>query len=407
MMTVLVAATFSIFLQACKKSETETPEEQTESTFAVGGQLNSPMGLYLNQTGSLTSGEVTFANSGANVTTKAPGFLALICKDGFYYSFLNNSSTLTKYSYSNQNLNQVTAIPFVLTDGFRYGHTWVDDKNLMIFGNTGAYKVVNVESMSIVKEGNFGLPVKAGLTGPRIGFAVVKDSKLYVGYSYSNESYPASVTKPNLTNYATGTAYFASFDYPAMTNVVYSEDNRSTSPGNDRNGVLKTFVYNDDLYITTSPLPLVGQNYDRPTGLFRIKKGAITVDPTYFFDLSAKLNGDPTLGGAYAGNGKLVVRRIRMDLYTDWSSFSGSNIQDYHVVDLATNTVTSLNVPLSKSLSTAPNIMADNGKVYFPVNTKDVDNNFNIYNYDSATGAVSKGVKISSIDQINALFRVK
>jgi len=407
-LVAIAALSMSTLFQSCKKSSSDNPaEEPTEATFAVGGALLNPSGMYLTQTGALSSGEISFAGNGADVTTKAPGFLAFIQKNGFYYSFLNNASTLTKYSFDNQSLNVVKVIPFVLTDGFRYSHTWIDDKTLMIYGNTGAYKVVNVETMAVTMDGNLNLPLKTGLTKPRVGFAEVKDNKLYVGYSYADESYPASVKYPELTNYATSMSYFAVYDYPAITNVKYSEDGRSTSPGNDRNGVFKTFVYNDDLYVMTSPLPLIGQNYDLPTGIFRFKKGATAVDATYFFDISAKLNGDPVLGGGYAGNGKVVVRRIRMDLHTDWNSFSQKNIQEYHVIDLVANTITKLNIPLSKSMTTAANFLVDNTKVYFPVNTVDVDGNFNIYNYDGATGTLTKGLQVKNIDQVQFLSRVK
>ncbi len=242
--------------------------------------------------------------------------------------------------------------------------------------------------------------------GPVVGFAEVKDNKMHVGYWYGDEKYPAAV-KAGKTNYATGTAYFAVFDYPAMNNPVYSEDNRSTSPGNDRNGVLKTFRYNDDLYILTSPFEMVAQNWDRPHGIYRIKKGASIVDPTYFYNLSEKLNGDAVLGGGYAGNGKLLIRRIRMDVALTWASYGFGNVQEFHVLDMATGVLTKLDLPLAKSQPTAPNILADEGKVYFPVNTKDIDGNFYIYSYDSATGKLERGIKVNDVDGVNGLFRTK
>jgi len=393
-------------LQSCKKSKDTSDEPVTEQTFAIAGMVMDPDGSYIYQRGNLTEGEVSFIGKGANATNQDPGFLAFMTKNGYYYAYQAGDNTLTKYSYNNQTLQNVKVIPFVLAEGYRYNHQWIDDKTLMIYGYKGAYKIVNVESMTITKEGQLNLPTKAGLTGPIVGVAQVKDNKLHVGYWYGDEGYPAAI-KPGKENYATGTAYFAVFDYPSISNPVYSEDNRSTSPGNDRNGVLKTFVYNDDLYIMTSPFEMVSGNWDRPHGIYRIKKGTSVVDPTYFLNLSEKLNGDAVLGGGYAGNGKLLIRRIRMDLALTWSSYGFANVQEFHVVDMATGNITKLNVPLAKSQATAPNILADNGKVYFPVNTKDIDGNFYIYNYDSANGSLNKGVKVNDVDHVNGLFKIK
>lgn len=394
-------------LQSCKKSTTsDEPEVITESTFGIGGFLLNPSSTYVLQNGSLSAGEVSFIGNGANVTSVEPGFLAFIARNGNYYSYKSSQNTLTKFSYVNQTMQNVKSIPFVLANGYRYGHYWVDDNTLLIYSLGGDYKILNVETMSVTKEGNFNLPAKAGLTFAMIGFVHVKDNKIHVGYYYGDDNYPAAV-KAGKTNWATGTAYFAVYDYPSVSNPVYSEDTRSTVPGNDRNGVLKTFVYNEDLYILTAPFEMVGQNWDKPHGIYRIKKGTSVVDPTYFLNLSAQLNGDPILGGGYAGNGKLLVRRIRMDLALTWNSYGFSNTQEFHIVDMATGSITKLNVPLAKSQPTAPNILADNGKVYFPVNTKDVDGNFYLYNYDSATGAVNKGIKINDVDGVNGLYKIK
>ena len=394
-------------LQSCKKSDTpQVDEPETEKTFAIGGMIMDPDGSYIFQNGTLSEGEVSFLGKGANVTIQEPGFLAFMTRNGHYYSYQAGDNTFTKYSYVNQTLQTVKVIPFVLEDGYRYNHQWVDDNTLLVYGYKGAYKIVNVETMTITKEGKFNLPAKAGLTGPIVGIAEVKDNKMHVGYWYGDENYPAAVAAGK-QNYATGTAYFAVFDYPSLSNPVYSEDNRSTSPGNDRNGVLKSFIYKDDLYIMTSPFEMVAQNWDRPHGIYRIKKGTSVVDPTYFLNLSEKLNGDAILGGGYAGNGKLLVRRIRMDLALTWGSYGFGNVQEFHIVDMASGSITKLNVPLAKSQPTAPNILADEGKVYFPMNTKDIDGNFYLYNYDSMTGAVTKGIKVNDVDAVNGLFRIK
>lgn len=77
------------------------------------------------------------------------------------------------------------------------------------------------------------------------------------------------------------------------------------------------------------------------------------------------------------------------------------------MIDLVANTITKLNIPLSKSMTTAANFLVDNTKVYFPVNTVDVDGNFNIYNYDGATGTLTKGLQVKNIDQVQFLSRVK
>lgn len=407
----LVAAAFSSFaLFSCDKNDdnTVTPGEETEQVFSVGAAVLDPEGAYLLQTGSLESGEVTFLGNGANVTTIEPGFMAFIQGGSYYYTYLSSENTFSKYSYANQTLKLEKVIPFTLTDGFRYGHSWVDDQTLFVYGNTGAYKLIDVASMTIKQEGTLGVPARTGYV-LSVGLAKYWNNKLYVGYSYGAEKEVPSKKYPDKTNYATDTAFFAVYDYPGMNNPVYSTDTRSTYPGNDRNGVLKTFEYENDLYVITAPLEMIGQNWDKPTGLFRFKKGETSVDKSYFFNISEKLAGDNVLGGGYAGDGKLVVRRLRNDLIKKWSDYGYANVQEYHVVDLKAGTVTSLNVPLSKSLATAPGILSDpeKGKVYFGVNTKDVDGNFYLYAYDRVTNSASKGLRVKDVDQVNSLLKIK
>ncbi|MFZ4861358.1 hypothetical protein ACL9RF_04170 [Sphingobacterium sp. Mn56C] len=396
----------------CSKDKGSNIDSETitgESVFAVGAEILSPAGSYLFETSNLTTGAISFLGNGANVTTQTPNFMSFIYGDGFYYAYINNTNTLSQYAYKNQKLELVKAIPFTLENSFRFGHCWVDANNLLIYSLSGDYKVVDVRSMTIHKQGKITAPAKAGFSAPYIGFMVVKDNKCYVSFGYPYLEKVASQKFPGKTNSLSGTANFAVYDYPAMDNVVYSEDSRSSWAGNERNGVLKTFVYNDDLYAITATIELSGGNWDKPTGLYRFKKGSKKLDEGYFLNISEKLNGDNTFGGAYAGNGKLVVRRIRQELVKEWANYGFANVQEYHVVDLATEKVTKLDIPLSKSLSTAPNVLADltTNTVYFGVNTKDLDGNFNIYQYNSNSNTVKRGVKINNVDQVNVLLKVK
>jgi len=408
--TALLGLTLSF--GACSKDKDHKTEEevpQSEKMFAVGAEILSPSGAYLFETANLTSGEISFLGNGANVTTQAPNFMSFIHGNGFYYAYINNTNTLSQYAYKNQKLELVKAIPFTLENSFRFGHCWVDENSLLVYSVSGDFKVVDVRTMAIIKQGKITAPQKSGFSTPYVGFVQVKDNKCYVSFGYPYVDKVASQRFPDKTNSFSGTANFAVYDYPSMDNVVYSEDSRSSWAGNERNGVLKTFVYNDDLYAITATIELSGGNWDKPTGLYRFKKGSKKVDESYFLNISEKLGGDNTFGGAYAGNGKLVVRRIRQELVKEWANYGFANVQEYHVVDLPTGTITKLNIPLSKSLSTAPNVVGDpaNNSVYFGVNTKDLDGGFYIYQYNSLTNSVTKGAKINNVDQVNVLLRVK
>ena len=402
----------TLWMSACSKDSGKTSpekEEQTDKIFAIGAQVLSPAGAYLFETPNFESGEISFLGNGANVTTQTPGFMAFMQNKGYYYAYITETNTLSQYSYKNQKLELVKAIPFTLENSFRYGHTWIDDHTLFVYALFGDYKIVDVNTMSIIKQGKISLPQKSGFNGPNIGFATVKDNKLYIGFSYAYADKVYSKKYPERTNYFSGTAHFAVYDYPAMDQVVYSEDSRSTWPGNDRNGVLKTFVYNDDLYVITTTSELSGGNWDKPTSLYRFKKDAKKIDENYYFNISEKLNGDNCLGGAYAGNGKLLLRRLRQDLVKIWGDYGFANVQEYHVIDLANQSISKLDIPLSKSLATAPNVIADptDNKAYFTINTKDSNGEFNVYQYNSLTNTVTKGAKINSVDQVNVLFKIK
>ncbi|WP_312188760.1 hypothetical protein, partial [Sphingobacterium sp.] len=149
-MLALVSLVMGTSIQSCKKSNTTEnpePEHETEKTFSVGGLVMDPDGSYLFQNSTLSTGEISFLGKGANVTSQEPGFLAFMVKDGYYYSYQSSENTLTKYRYVNQKLETVKVIPFVLAEGYRYNHQWIDNSNLLIYGYQGAYKIVNVESM--------------------------------------------------------------------------------------------------------------------------------------------------------------------------------------------------------------------------------------------------------------------
>ncbi|MCF0074949.1 carboxypeptidase-like regulatory domain-containing protein [Dyadobacter sp. CY261] len=193
----------------------ETPDGDE---FMIVGGVNNPSTLYLLTAGTLTEGAVTSVGNGIETTSWSRWF-----KNGYYYKRTNGK--FAKYKYENKALTTVAEIPVT---GNSVTYTWLDDKTLMLenASPTGtdpilSYSIINVEAMAVTKSGTIsGQAIGKTDNDLSVGSLVLRNNKLYIGFSIFNANWNAS-----------DTAYLAAVDYPALDKVRIFKDTRSTYPG--------------------------------------------------------------------------------------------------------------------------------------------------------------------------------
>lgn len=397
---VLLALITALF--SCKKNNSSGPdpdpeeEKQYSAVLCVGSWPNTA--YYIASVPSLTQGQITVVNNGAEMTGKVYA-QDILQKDGYYYHANSGSGRFGKYHVASGAMVVDKEIPYTWLDWSAY--VWVDANTLVVFGtgknsseiNEGRYTIVNVSDMTIT---NGKLDLKAfpsGFSSYSIGFAEYRAGKLFIGYQTVSDDwsqYPKMPVNPEFN--------VAVVNYPSMTLNNTITDTRSTTPGGPTVYAPVSFVDdNNDLYFVTDPV----YNYDSTSSsaIYRIKNGATELDESYYFNLSAKTEKGMGAAMWYIGNGKAVIR----------TRVAGSSIDADHsfsVVDVRNgNFIKKLDLPADKGERMVKAVIVEDGKAYIAVNAADKDY---IWEYDPATESLKPGAEfIGGIDYILRLEKVK
>ena len=391
---ILIALT-AFTLNGCSDSDDNggTPvqeEGKYSAILCVGAWPNTA--YYIADVPSLTSGTISIKGNGAEMTGKVYA-QDIIQKDGFYYHANFGSGRFGKYHVEKGALVIDKEVPFTFLNWSSY--VWVDDQTLVIFGDAegeGRYAIVKVADMTLTT-GKLELKAKpTGFTGYNVGFAEYRDGKLFVGYGYSFSDWSV---KPLPVNPDFNVAVVS---YPSMKTESTITDTRTTTPGGPIVYAPASFKdENGDIYFISDPV--AGYDYKSPSVVYRIKNGATTLDPTYFFDLSAKTDNGMGAAMWYIGNGKAIVRtRIKGESIDADHSFS--------VIDVKTGTfIKKLDLPADKGERMVNAVVVEDGKAYIAVNAADKDY---IWEYDTASEKLTKGAEfVDGIDYILRLEKTK
>jgi len=392
-LALLLAATIS----SCSKKNEPGPgnEEPVKSQYSailcVGSWPNTA--YYIADIPSLTSGSVSLAGNGAEMTGKVYA-QDIIQKDGFYYHANFSSGRLGKYHVENNVLIVDKEIAFSWLNWSSY--TWVDNNTLVIVGdgnNEVRYAVVKVDNMTVTT-GKLNLNAKPdGFDAYTIGFAQYRDNKLFIGYGFGSTdytNYPAMPVYPK--------AYVAVVSYPAMTVDKSIEDTKTTTFGGPNVYAPSSFVdENNDLYFISDPV--YNYDYTSPSLMYRIKSGSTEIDPAYSFNFSAAANNEKVPAMWYIGNGKAIVR----------SRINGESIDADHyfsVIDVRNGKlIKKLDLPVDKGERMVNAVIVEDGKAFIAVNAADKDY---IWQYDPATDQLTKGVEfVGGIDYILRIEKLK
>lgn len=389
---VTLIALLAVILNACSSDNTDTPPAPEAGKYAailaVGGWPN--IAYYIADIPSLTSGTISLQGNGAEMTGKVYA-QDIIQKDGFYYHANFGSGRLGKYHVQNGALVVDKEVPFTYLNWSSYA--WADDQTLVIFGtaenagkNEGRYAVVNVADMTITT-GKLALQAfPAGFDNYAMGFAEYRAGKLFLGYSFASSDFSVYPNMPVYQQLAV-----AVINYPAMTVESNISDIRSTNPGGPVVYAPASFQdENGDIYFITDPV--YNYDYKSPSVVYRIKNGSTTLDPSYYFDFSAKVNQGMGPAMWYVGNGKAIVR----------TRVAGQSIDTDHsfsVIDVKTGSfIKKLDLPVDKGERMVQAVVVENGKAYIAVNAADKDY---IWEYDVATDKLTQGAEfVGGIDYI-------
>lgn len=324
-----------------------------------------------------------------------PSSVPVIGKDGYLY--LNSTEKLTKYEVGDDGI--LVDLGSTVNTGISGGpvSTFLSDDRLLVstgtraaVGGTFSYQIINTETMTEESSGSITLPIYESDSRASPSLFIPKDGKIYVPFFHNSNDWA-------------GYDFASVAIYDATTLAFEKEITTDKASGVGYSVISSHFLLEGDLYFISANTNFWGANESIPSGLTRIKSGEDEFDDEYFLDLSAKVNDNHTGGMAYAENNKVVFQVFRSDLITVYGDYSESFTIEYYVVDLITEEVTQLDIPLCKYPRDMIESIGD-GKVAITANTE--DGNF-IYIYDSATNAVSKGLEYTGTETISSIIIFK
>ncbi|HRO47207.1 hypothetical protein [Agriterribacter sp.] len=382
---------------ACKKDKADTEDETeppVEKTYGFLVTTGTPAATYVVQTGSVTEGTLTTVNNGIATTLSV-----FTSRDGYYYAIDYSSPSLVKFTSDNKTTNIIAETPFtqIQMAGWSGFFTWKDSKTLVMLNlnnNRFEYAELNVESMSITRSGDINIPAPAVAEDYYWGCnAVFVGSKLYIAYLKqikANDELPEK-------------AYVASMDYPNVTDVTISSDDRFNYPSPYGLFTQSNLVYNGSAYFITSPTFWAIGNIGAPNGIFRVLDGGTQIDDSYFYELTDP-DKEETIGLYDLGNGKAIVKVLDKTRLAAYADYSAVNTASYYAVDFINKSKTRIDIPVSRSGAYQWNVLIDDGKAYIATNAGD---GYYVYEYDPATSTVKKGLKLEGVDNVGRIYRIK
>lgn len=367
---------------ACKDDDNSTPEPPAEKAYKYIVSLSLPAqeSYPFHILDDLETGTADIEKS--QEIAGLPDNVLVTTQPGFVY--LNSPQKLTKYSVDkNGILKDEGSVPNTGISGGPV-YTFLDNTRLMV--STGprqttdsvfTYQIINTTTMTEEKKGTIKLPINKGATAIPSNY-IVKEGKIYVPYIHSNDKYVSFDKAPIAIFNATTQAYEKTIYTDKTASLGYSIIN---SHG---------FTENGDLYLVSCNSDYWAANEAMPSGIVRIKAGTSEFDNSYFLNMTLKLGGSHTGGMVYAGNSKAIVQVFDSNLIKAYKDYQTGFVIQYYEVDLVTQAIRKLDIPLSKYPRRALERMK-NGKVAIMANTQSAGNA--IYVYNSANGEVKKGLE--------------
>lgn len=403
-MNKLLKWTISCFLlasvltfMACEGDGPSVDPPPANAKFTVSAAIDGE-GYYVT-TDDLLTGSISLVGNGfegwANLSVSVDGYLYI----------LNNTEALTeKFELTENGPVKVDAISnsALAPNGFfRYIiDTSTGDLFMTDFpdeeGNA-PYAIIDLATFTVQSHGFINLPDAKGKENLWIN-PLVKDNEIYFGSLYGDMETWTELADSLIT---------VKYDYPSLTNptILVSTASAGTTAGYRTNGTFK--VENGDIYqYNLNSFQWNGSDElaDKPTVFVRIKNGAY--DNSYVLDVSAEFDEPIAIWNAwYAGNNIVyanVVREADIPAWGDLLKNTGTLVE----INLATKSVTELNLPKATFRDIFSLNCVEDDKFYIPVSI--AGGEAHIYEITIGGGAngFRKGAKLDGSNVfVNALFR--
>jgi hypothetical protein len=354
---------------------------------------------YLVQTDSLSSGHIKPVQEGTKVVP-ARLFYDLIAHNGKYYRVDWKTDSFVRYRVENKIFTKEAELTLKGISAIE-NYQWLSPDSLFIVDYDAAtrkvrYAAINVNNMK-ARQGETEIAGPSGIfNSMSIGFLKFLDKKLLVGYTYHAIN--------NLNSFTTSdTIYVDVLSYPSLKFISRSVDTRSAYPGGVNTRQSHFFSdENGDFYFIACPGIAAGNNPDKPTGIFRIKKSQTGIDPDYFFNISVSKIQNHGYGFWYIGNGKAIVRTERKGFFTGMNDHWKVPHFDFFEIDLEHKTTSRLPLPLDKGTARQC-VLVEDGVVYITVNSDSQGSR--VWLYDPIKKSLTKGLQFDH--QVDYLLRLE
>lgn len=382
-----------LFITSCKKDNNDpNPDpEDKEYSYILSLSLPTANSYPFHTLKDITSA-ATVNISGSQELTGYDGGVLVNGKDGAV--FINTTLTLNKYTINENGL--LVSAGSLSNLGISSGpiSTFLTESRMLVSSGprsntTGnfEYQIINTTNFTLESSGTINLPVDGPTSTAYPNAYILKEGKIYVPYIHTNEDYEAYDEAPIAIFNATNMAYEKTIYTDKTASLGYSV---VSGHGTTENG---------DLYVISCNSNYWGANESKPSGIVRIKSGQSEFDNSYFFDITAKTGGNHTGGFLYVGNNKAIVQVFRSDLITAYRDYANGYVIEYYVADLAAQTLTKLNMPLSRNPKQALSLLKD-GKAVIVSNTQTEGSG--LYIYDPSNGTLSKGLTYTGTETIES-----
>lgn len=385
-----------VFFIGCSNRDQDSTATNKYSLYI----MNKDLGNTIVTTNSIDSGTIDILKDGIDVPTQYFD-RSIIVHNGFFYHI--KGGKFRKFEIKGNTLAEVAVIP--MSNQYIENMNWQGKDTLLVFtldnktySKLNYYKI-DVKKFEIIQREQIHLPSPPiNFTTASIGFSTLHHNSLILGYTYNKVI--------NETDFTTvDTMYFATLDPQNLQIKTIQKDHRSTYPGGVN--TVQSYSFNDEkgnFYFMSCPGIALGNNPSKPTAIFRIKHETISVDSSYFFNLT-NATQNHAYGMWYLGNNEAIIRSERKDLYTDFSDHHSTYQFEYYVVDLLKQTATKLALPYDKG-TRKESVLVENGKAYITIDDK--DDNHQVWIYNIKTKKISIGLKLDKetdfivrIDKLN------
>ncbi len=379
------------FVTSCSSHKDEPAPDNGTGNVTVNYAISNVGGAYPSQTtyvqGVTDLNLTTLNNSKA---AELPSFASQWSyKGAVYLTSFGAPATMTKYAFDATG-KAVVAGKLVVPGANTFSSVeFVSETEAYASVGGGLARVIKFNPTALQTTGEIDLTSKVVKAAAKSTYYLgmkARDGKLFLGVQYFDASF----------NPLDNNAYIAVIDLATAKVDKLISDSRTSNiflAGSSVSGF--ALDASGDLYIQ-------GQGSgNTPSGILRIKKGATDFDASYFFNLKAATGKD--CSSLYILNGQAFTTQLQDA--NDAYEFNGPQFR-YYKVDLAAKTsLGQLSTSLPNIYGSSTSIMRafDAQNITFVVSSTSENS---IYNYNVATGAVTKKVALASgvctgLDKIN------